>query len=273
MNSILESIDAVERAFPFDEYMHPWRRAYIDVAKTALKYLPQGGRILDFASGPCDKTAVLQKLGFECTAYDDLQDDWHKIEGNKAKILAFAREIGLNFVLANENTSLPFQKSSFDMIMMHGVLEHLHDSPCNLVNTLLEFTQPKGLLFVTVPNAVNIRKRVSVLLGRTNYPDFDQYYWHPAPWRGHVREYVKGDLHRLAVNLDLEILELRSAHHMLKVLPPAVVPAYEVITSLFPGWRDTWLLVARKKQDWSPKKALPPEQWARLVRRSNAYKY
>jgi hypothetical protein len=33
---------------------------------------------------------------------------------------------------------LPFDKCSFDMIMLHDVLEHLHDSPRDLLNDLFE---------------------------------------------------------------------------------------------------------------------------------------
>ena len=51
-----------------------------------LRYLQPGSTILDFGCGPCDKTAVLQFLDFHCSACDDLQDDWHKIPGNREKI-------------------------------------------------------------------------------------------------------------------------------------------------------------------------------------------
>jgi hypothetical protein len=44
-----------------------------------------------------------------------------------------------------------------------------------------------------------------------NLPPFDQYYWYPGPWRGHIREYVKSDLAMLSDYLDLEVLELEVA--------------------------------------------------------------
>ena len=226
-------IQSVKEQFPFQGYMDGLYPVYISMAKTVMHYLEPGSKILDFGSGPCDKTGVLQSLGYECSAYDDLQDHWHLIEGNREKICSFARKLNINFRLA-DNDILPFQMNYFDMLMMHDVLEHLHDSPRNLLNNLLALVKPEGLLFVTVPNAVNIRKRIRVVLGKTNLPNFDHYYWHPDPWRGHVREYT-------------------SCHHMLQKVPPVILPLYLTLTSIFSGWRDSWMLVAKKKNNLVPK--------------------
>ena len=203
---------------------------------------------MDFGCGPCDKTAILQLLGFHCVGYDDLQDEWHKEGENREKILAFAKKMGIDFYLAREE-NLPFAIHSFDMIMLHDVLEHLHNSPRSLLTTLLGLLKPKGILFITVPNAVNIRKRIHVLFGKTNLPNFEEYYWHPDPWRGHIREYVKDDLIKLCKYLGLEILELRGCDHMLQKVPLFARKIYLAITAIFPAWKDSWLLMARKEGD------------------------
>ena len=135
-------------------------------------------------------------------------------------------------------------------------MEHLHNSPRDLLNELLELCKPNGLLFITVPNAVNIRKRRDVFFGKTNHPNFHDYYWSSANWRGHIREYVKDDLVALTKYLNLEILELRGCDHMLGQLSSLWRPSYLFATKIFPGWKDSWLLVARKKQDWKPNKIL-----------------
>ena len=188
-----QAIRKTAEIFPFDDYMSPGSKlkgAYLNIAHTVLRHLKPGASILDVGCGPCDKTAVLQFLGFNCFGWDDLQDDWHKGPGNKEKILNFTRRCGIDFRLA-DNGDLPFEEESFDMVMLHDVLEHLHDSPRTLMNRLMLLCKPEGFLFVTVPNAANIRKRVDVLLGRTSLPRFEDYYWYPDRWRGHVREYVR----------------------------------------------------------------------------------
>lgn len=257
------AIEAVRKRFPFQGYMDTQTGACRTVGETVQKYLPPGAAILDFGSGPCDKTAVAQELGYRCAACDDLSDDWHKAEGNKERILAFARGSGIDFRLIVGN-ELPFAEQEFDMLMMHDVLEHLHDSPRDLLNDLLALVKPEGWFFTTVPNAANIRKRIDLLLGKTNLPAFDGYYWYPGPWRGHVREYVRGDLIKLCQFLSLEIVELGTRHHMVHKLKPALRPIYGAVTRVFPGWRDSWVLVARKKKGWEPRKTLPESELRKI---------
>jgi SAM-dependent methyltransferase len=268
--SINQAIRRIIEIFPFEGYTAHQEGAYSNIAHTVQRWLQPGSAILDFGSGPCDKTSVLQYLGFKCSAYDDLQDEWHKLPGNREKIISFATHCGIDFQQSSGGI-LPFSKNTFDMIMLNSVLEHLHDSPRDLLNDLLEFAKPDGLLFVTVPNAVNIRKRIDVFLGKTNLPGFEGYYWYPGSWRGHIREYVKNDLVLLADYLSLEVLELRGCDHMLWKLPRSIRPVYSFLTALFPGWKDSWLLVARKKQNWSVKKTLSQSQLVAILGTSNPY--
>ncbi|WP_207802600.1 class I SAM-dependent methyltransferase [Motiliproteus coralliicola] len=265
-----KEIKQLATVFPFGGYMSASEEAYINVANSVRKYLPTGGRILDFGAGPCDKTAVLQRLGYQCTAFDDLSDDWHLEADNRDKILSFARQIGIEYVM-DYSILGSAECRGFDMVMLHDVLEHLHDSPRDLLNDLLALVKDGGLLFITVPNAVNLRKRISVLSGKTNLPAFDSFYWNKGPWRGHIREYVKGDLSLLSDYLGLEKIELRSCHHMLRVLPAPARPFFRAITCLFPGWRDSWLLIARKPSHWQPSRNLNESDYAAMMSRINLY--
>lgn len=266
-----EAFQRIKDTFPFPEYIGSiYEGTYINIAKTVLRHLESGSRILDFGAGPCDKTAVLQLLGFRCVAYDDLQDHWHKVGNNAAKILEFARSQRIEFVVA-KNSYMPFEKESFDLVMMNSVIEHFHDSPRETMNDLVELIRPGGYLLITTPNAVNIRKRISVLFGKTNLSRFELHYWNPGPWRGHIREYVKDDLIKLAKFLDLDIIELRSSHHMLNRLPQFLRPFYCSVTFFVPGWRDTWILVAKKRIGWMPRRAIPREEQNRIFQGKPSY--
>lgn len=267
--TIRQAVAAVSERFPFEGYMRPTppgNAAVLNIARTVRRHLPPGGRILDFGCGPCDKTAVLQSLGYRCSACDDLRDDWHGREGNTDRLAAFARECGIDFRLIRDG-AIPFDEGVFDMLMMNDVLEHLPDSPRDLLNRLLHLVKPGGLFFMTVPSAVNIRKRIAVLMGRTNLAPFEDYYWYPGnTWRGHLREYTRDDTRKLAEFLALEVVELRSCHHMLTRLPRLALPIYLALTRVFTGWRDTWLLVARKPAGWAPRVLSDPERQAVLAR-------
>ena len=67
MSAIADAISKVSKRFPIEGYMTSIKHdgAYATIANTALKYLKPGARILDFGCGPCDKTAILQALGFQ----------------------------------------------------------------------------------------------------------------------------------------------------------------------------------------------------------------
>jgi hypothetical protein len=60
---------------------------------------------------------------------------------------------------------------------------------------------------------------------------------------------------------------------MLHKLPGSIRPAYLLATGVFQGWKDSWLLVARKKPGWSPKKSLPQEELDRILGKSTTYDY
>jgi len=254
-----EALQFVMAHFPFEQYIDAKSGGHLNVARSVLRHLAPGAKILDFGSGPCDKAAVLQAMGFECFAYDDLQDAWHVKSGNQAKIRAFAEFTGVRLTLARPGTPLPYPKEYFDMVMLNDVIEHFHDSPRELLNDLLEVTTPNGLVLVTVPNAGNVRKRLALMFGRTNYQEFDFYYWHPGHWRGHVREYVKDDLRRLSGYLNLEMLELHGCDHMLQRVSGKSLPFYLGMTKVMNSWKDSWLLVARKQPGWNTLRVRPPE--------------
>ncbi|HZK78892.1 MAG TPA: hypothetical protein VFC35_08285, partial [Gemmatimonadaceae bacterium] len=68
MSSIGETVQRVSLRFPIEGYMTSIKTggSYATIAGTVVKYLEPGSSILDFGCGPCDKTAILQELGFKC---------------------------------------------------------------------------------------------------------------------------------------------------------------------------------------------------------------
>ena len=263
--------DVVKR-FPFPGYFDPALGGHLSIARTVGRYLPPGSRLLDFGAGAADKTAVLAALGYRCTAVDDLGDEWHRRGDARQRILDFAAGMGIEYVDSLENVGTvpfdaePFDAEPFDMVMLHDVLEEMHDSPRHLLIDLLRRVRDGGYLFVTVPNHVNLRKRIGVLFGRTNNPRYEVYYWYPGRrWRGPVREYTRGDCRALAEALDLEVVELSGAHHMLGQLPARLRAPYRAVSRLMPNTRDTWSMVARKPAGWAPRADLDDDELRRVT--------
>ena len=247
-----EAWNQVLDRFPFPEYIKMWRNQ-LDVPRTVLRYLNPGARVLDFGAGPGDKTGLVAAVGFKVTAMDDLQDSWHKKPESRQKILDYARDMGIDYITMNGEDIPPTSGGQFDMVMSHDVVEHLHDPPRYLFTELMKRVRTGGYLYMTVPNAVNIRKRIAVLAGKTNHPRFELYYWSPIPYRGHLREYTRDDCRKLAQALGLEIVEVKGWHQGITRVPRRLRWVYLAFSAFAPNTRDSWRLIARKPEGWTPK--------------------
>jgi SAM-dependent methyltransferase len=249
----LELITKLKNIFPFENYIsdHPHSDAYKTVFKISSEYLKENSTVIDIGSGPGDKTAIVAMQGHKCIAYDDMNDEWHKDSDNNNKIFKFFEKMKIQS-LNPTYEKIESLDLSLDMIMSNDALEHLHESPKNTLLPMLYMLKDNGIVFITVPNAGNIKKRLSLLIGKTNLPPYESYYWYPGLWRGHIREYVYNDLKQLCIYLDLSIELLTGVDHMLEKVPKWLLPFYRMTTKLFPHWKDSWVLVARKKSNWSP---------------------
>ena len=135
-----EAVRLVETKFPFADYATRSDRQnhFLWVTRETAKVLPKGSSVLDFGAGPGDVSAVLAQTGYHVTAADDLQDTWHLLPGNREKILAFVKEMNVEFEITDRVKPWPWKPGQFDMVMIHHVLEHLADSPRGLLLALLD---------------------------------------------------------------------------------------------------------------------------------------
>ena len=90
------------------------------------------------------------------------------------------------------------------------------------------------------------------MFGKTNYPQMAYYYW-ATPWRGHIREYVKDDLVQLNKFLGLFETEISTHHYHLDKLGPLYRTVFKAICRVFPGFRESWLYVGKKPENWTAK--------------------
>ena len=130
----------VVREFPFEGYLDSNCYHELKAILGGLElFLPEFDdlKLLDVGSGPMDKTAVLQKIGFECSAVDDLGDPWHKLDGKTEAIVNFGRRMGIDFYSQNdEDFTIPFEFNYFDVVTSIAVIEHLHETPRLILNSM-----------------------------------------------------------------------------------------------------------------------------------------
>lgn len=252
-SGILRAIAEVRADSPFPAYT-------CGVGETMLHLIPRlwpslagGGRLLDIGCGAMDKTAVFRKLGFDCYAIDDLADEWHTWGNNQEKILQFAEHQGIRFHLGKPGESVPFEAESFDVVTILDVVEHLHESPRGILNAAGRYLKPGGALCVTMPNAVNLRKRLSVLRGKTNYPPVKHFYLSPHGWRGHVREYTLDEAAYLVRETGFEIQDATTFEPMAsQKLGPLTRPFFLAVCHAVPSLRSGLCVIGRKPKGWQP---------------------
>jgi 2-polyprenyl-3-methyl-5-hydroxy-6-metoxy-1,4-benzoquinol methylase len=253
---IAKACATVQATFPLGGYLDKiWEKEVAHLVNAVLRNVPQDLEhpvLMDIGCGPMDKTAVFKTLGFECWALDDLSDPWVHRVGAVDKIQEFAARMGIRFHLGRFEEAPQIPRGSFDVVTMLAVIEHLHESPRMLLNLAGELLRPGGVLCITMPNSVNLRKRVAVLTGRTNYPNIEQFFYSPGLWRGHVREYTLDETRWICEAAGFHVVASSTFEALAYArLPKWLVPAFLFVGSCFPTMRSGLCIVAQKPAGWS----------------------
>jgi SAM-dependent methyltransferase len=257
-----EAIYDAKRLFPFVSYIGKSHYYELNsILSNLIPFMPKfkGRKLLDIGCGPMDKTAILQLMGFRCFAVDDLNDSWHHRKDNTQKIKAYAKKIGIVFHHQNiGDCSYPFEFGSFDVVCALAVIEHLHESPREFLNFMGRYARPGGVILITTPNSVNLRKRLSVLAGRTNYPPVDMFFQSIGEWRGHVREYTLKETAYICNASGFEVLFSNTFEHIayFKLRTP-LRQMYLLMGHLLPTLRSSILVICRKPEGWKPTQENP----------------
>jgi len=107
------------------------------------------GRALDVPTGTGILADRLRKMGFEVSCCD-INPSYFSVPDLKIEI-------------GDLNQSLPYTSKSFDFIICLEGLEHL-ENPFNAIREFSRLLKPKGKLFLSLPNYLNIERRIRFLI-------------------------------------------------------------------------------------------------------------
>jgi SAM-dependent methyltransferase len=249
---IRQIISDVKQEYPFPDIIEETADTIQVLAEALDKLAPNGGRLLDIGCGALDKTIVFQEMGYECFGCDDFQDPWHSLQENLDPVLACAKRAGVQVHAQDEHFTIPWDQESFDLVTLINVIEHVHDSPRGILNFAGGCLKTGGLLLVGMPNSVNLRKRLSVLQGKSNYTPARGFYENDGSWRGHVREFTFQETIDLLEWNGFQTVYKKTFHGMLKrrLGNPLLRGLFKAVALPAPGFRDSLLVVARKPENW-----------------------
>lgn len=105
--------------------------------------------------------------------------------------------------------TLPFRDSTFDVVTMLEVFEHVQDDPRRMLTEIHRVLKPNGYLYIGTPNAVAWDKIMRSLRQATLYDSlpFSNEYG-PKHGMSHAYEYGAYELRELLKSQDFEIVNL-----------------------------------------------------------------
>ena len=160
-----------------------------------------GGSLLDIGGGVVPLMFMCSKLGYKVTVVDDYAGVFRHPD-DTARVLEIFDKFGVRVLHGDacaegEINSLD---QMFDLVTSHDSMEHWHNSPKRLFHFLWSRMNPSALFWIGVPNCVNLRKRMTALIGDAKWSQMEDWYEKPV-FRGHVREPDVRDLRYIATDL------------------------------------------------------------------------
>jgi len=159
------------------------------------------GTVADIGGGVGLFSVGCAAIGLHAILVDDFADPVNELHGDEA--LRPHRDVGVGIVRRDVIADgLGLDAESCDVITTFDSVEHWHHSPKRLFADVMAALKPGGWFFMGVPNAVNLRKRIQVPLGKGSWSQMADWYEQPV-FRGHVREPSVPDLHYIARDMGL----------------------------------------------------------------------
>jgi SAM-dependent methyltransferase len=141
--------------------------------------LPPGAEALDVGCYPPHLLSALELLGF-------------RVRGVSSRHEKVDLENNIEF------DRLPFADGSFDLVLFTEIIEHLTLDPRRYLAEVRRVLRPNGRLLITTPNAVHLKNRAKLLVGRSVYFSLEQLYaTNPdddSVYFRHNREFTLGEL-------------------------------------------------------------------------------
>lgn len=126
-------------------------------------------------------------LGFKrVLLIDDFMDSVNRKFGDS--ILSIHKKYGVEVISRNiVNNGLGEHVHALDVVTTFDSIEHWHHSPKKLFGEVIAALNSGGLFVMSAPNCVNLRKRITVVLGKNKWSSIQEWY-EAERFRGHVRE-------------------------------------------------------------------------------------
>jgi len=134
----------------------------------------------------------------------------------------------LSHIVIAPAEQLPFAQGSFDMVLLHEVIEHVEDDR-KVIREAYRVLASRGRMIIFAPNRLYPLETHGVFWrGRYHFGNVPLINWLPDPLRDrlapHVRAYTGRDLHHLLAGLPVRVMEHTQ-----------IFPGYDKIAARWPA--------------------------------------
>jgi len=156
--------------------------------------------VVDIGGGLGLFSLGLAQLGARSILVDDFA--WLRQQTFGSSVFGLFEEYGVETIerdVIADGLDLP---ERVDAVTNFHFMEHVHNSPKKLFHEVAQSLAPNGLFVLGGPNAVNLRKRITVPFGKGKWSSMETWYESPV-FRGHVREPDVADLRYITRDMGL----------------------------------------------------------------------
>lgn len=180
--------------------------------------------------------------GMEIMLVDDFRDPVNQSDSG-IDALSLHRELGVTVNSSDVLGDFSLPADSFDAITCFDSMEHWHSSPRKLFHSLMESLRSGGWFILSVPNCVDLKKRITVPLGYGKWSPLSAWYEEPV-FRAHVREPDVEDLRYIAKDLGLKDVKIMGRNWQANKMP--LMAAVDALLRLRPSLCANIYMVGRK---------------------------
>ena len=156
---------------------------YLELLDRAGVLVP-GKSAVDLGGGISWLALMLREVGLQVAMIDDFRGGGG-VDGDRQPTELLIERFRSRGVVVHQqdllSVDLPLAAASVDAVISLHSLEHWHHSPRRLFGEIHRVLKGGGLLLLGGPNAVNLRKRLSVLFGNTNQAPLREWYFGGIP--------------------------------------------------------------------------------------------
>jgi SAM-dependent methyltransferase len=203
-------LEGVARSYPsklIDDQLGDIPRIAFNIRLALNGADPRAISICDIGGGVGLFSTGCAALGMNALLIDDFADPINRRVGDS--VFVVHKKYGVRILSRNVITDgLADISERFDVVTTFDSMEHWHHSPKRLFRQVGDqLLKPGGRFVLSVPNSVNVRKRLSVPLGIGKWSSMEDWYEEPE-FRGHVREPDVADLRYIAIDMGLKDVQI-----------------------------------------------------------------